>query len=187
MQVKPRDMMANRDPRHGQTLIVAAIFCMAAQPVAGQARPEALDRTGEYVGEWVSEARSAPDGRAFRFGYSLQWFDPAHTMVEMLITQRFEGGETQTLWKGFKGWNRVDGGVYYHGFSPAGRAAGGEVTFESGALLTTYDGWGPQGPPVRIQDRFLAIEGEAFTSITSMWRDGAWQEIMRDRWTRVSR
>lgn len=170
-----------------RTRLLCAVVGMltVASNAAGQERPRELDRLEAYIGTWRSDARTTADGRVFRFGYALHWFDTGHTVVEMLITQRFEDGEVRMNWRGFKGWDRVRGGLYYHGFSPSGRVADGRVVAEPDAVLTTYDGWGAEGAPVRIQDRFLPVEGGVFTSITSIWQGGTWREIMRDHWTRV--
>lgn len=163
--------------------VTALLTLTGPGAVAAQTRPDALDRLDAYVGTWQAETSQTPDGREFHFGYALDWLDGQRTIVEMVITQHFADGETRTLWKGFKGWDRIAGGAYYYGFSPSGRVGRGEVTVEGQDLLTTYEGWGPNGTVVRIQDRFTPVDDGTFVSVTSIWRDDAWHEIMRDRWT----
>jgi len=180
-------MMTHLKPPRGllPLAVLSVLTALGGAPLHGQDRPAALTELAPYLGEWRAEPSTAPDGRGFRFGYSLQWFDPGHTVVEMLITQNFDDGETRVLWMGFKGRDPASGGIYYHGFSPSGRVARGEVAKESADVLTVYEGWGPTGAVARIQDRFLPVEDDSFMSITSVWRDEAWREIMRDTWTRV--
>lgn len=166
-------------------VMMGALF---AVPAAGQdaPRPADLDGLDPYVGTWLSDRRTTPDGIGFRFGYDLQWYDPARTMVEMLITQHFEDGrEDVVLWKGYKGWDPKEEMAYYHAFSPQGRAATGRVYVEDGGLVTEYRGWGPRGPGPEIRDVFHPVEGDTFLAVTYMMRDGAWTEVSRDEWTRV--
>ncbi len=168
----------------GGLVLSVGLLPVSVAAQAATERPAALERLDAYVGVWDAEAQVAPDGRGFHFVYSLTWFDARRTIVEMLITQRFDTGEERVLWKGFKGWDRADGGVYYHGFSPGGRSASGEVREDGLGLVTEYRGWAPAGPVNNVRDDFSPVTDGSFTSITFLERDGTWQEASRDRWTR---
>ena len=146
-----------------------------------------MEALAQYVGTWRAHDRTGADGRTSHFVYALSWFDAAHSMIEMVIEERFDDGEARLLWRGFKGWDPAEGRVYYHGFSPGGRAARGEVRLEGPDLVTEYDGWGPTGPVVRVRDVFTPIEDDAFTGRTLVRAtpDGDWREVSGDLWTRV--
>ena len=146
-----------------------------------------MEALAAYIGTWHAEERATPDGRSFHFVYELGWFDPTQTIIEMVITQRFDDGEDQLLWKGFKGWDPVSGRVYYHGFSPSGRAAAGHVEMDGSRLVTAYVGWSASGSPVEIRDVFSPVESGSFAATTLLRPspDDEWREISSDLWRRV--
>lgn len=176
-------------------LALACVGDLRAQtpPGAGRGQPEAsahpteMEAFAPYVGTWRAEDRSGADGRVSHFVYSLAWFDAAHSIVEMTIEEHFDEGEERLLWRGFKGWDSVEDRLYYHGFSPGGRAARGEVRLEGSDLVTEYDGWAPTGAPVRVRDIFTVVENDAFSGRTLVRAtpEGDWREVSSDRWTRM--
>ncbi len=159
------------------------LFAQQGTAALDENRSEALDTLDNYSGVWRSESRTTPAGRGFHFVYRLEWFDPARTTAEMLITQHFDDGQAVVLWKGFKGWDPGKEETYYHGFSPGGRAATGRVIVDGRTLVTEYRGWGSQGA-VEIRDVFHPVENGSFLAVTLMLRDGEWVEVLRDVWRR---
>ena len=143
------------------------------QPLAGQIDPPSpeMHAMRQYIGLWRAEDRQDQNGRTFHFVYELTWFDQAESIVEMRITQRFANGDYQLLWKGFKGWRSGTRSVYYHGFSPTGRAAAGHVELEGDSLVTDYEGWSPAQSGTRIRDIFQPSKrrGVYGTDISPAW------------------
>ncbi len=163
-----------------------ALLCLlsAKVPSAAAQHEPVVDILRQYIGHWESEGHQT-QGRLARFLYDLTWLDRSETVAEMVIRQSFANGETDLLWRGFKAADRRDGVVGYTGHSVDGRSAQGVVTVSLDSLATEYDGWGPQGPAVRIRDVFGPVIRGRFTSITSMRTDSSWRELTRDHWTRM--
>lgn len=141
-----------------------------------------------YVGLWRAEDQVGSDGRTSHFVYKLSWFDSSRSIVEMLILHRFADGEERLLWRGFKGWDPHAERVYYNGFSSGGRAARGHVKLVGEDLVTEYDGWGPDGSLVRVQDIFTPVRDGAFSGRTLVRAtpDGEWRQVSSDRWRRIA-
>jgi len=165
-----------------------AVAPAAAQTVPGGDAPDGdyRDAMAPYVGVFRTDLREAADGSVFRYRYALEWFDPDHTILEMTITREPEGGASDLLWKGFKGWSPAEGRTYYYGFSPQrGRVEGRVFRASDGSLVTVYSGYTPDGAEVKIRDIFGPVRDGGFESVTYMLRDGEWRQIGRDRWERV--
>lgn len=150
---------------------------------------EILDAMDPYTGHWRSEARAGSGGDRYHHEYDLEWIDPARTIARVHITRVGSDGETRTVFEGFKGREPDGTGVYYHGASPSGRGARGEVVLEGRNLVTIYDGWTAEGETVRIRDVFRPVEDGTFRSRTLLRpsADADWREIGSERWTRVGR
>lgn len=140
-----------------------------------------------YVGRWSSDRKTAPDGHTYRFGYELEWFDEAHTIVEVRITQRWSDGRVDLLWHGYKGQVPDGSGVYYWAASPSGRGARGTVHLEGDRLVTLYEGWGPEGSPVHLRDVFTPVDAGGWVSRTYLKEPGDtdWRRIAVDHWERA--
>lgn len=140
-----------------------------------------------YAGRWSSDRKTAPDGRTYRFGYELGWFDEARTIAEVRITQRWSEGRVDLLWHGYKGQASDGSGVYYWAASPSGRGARGTVHLEGDRLVTLYEGWGPEGSPVHLRDVFTPVDAEGWISRTYLREPGDpdWRRIAVDHWERA--
>ena len=145
-----------------------------------------MDQISAYIGRWNSEVRTTADGRTYQFEYILETFDRAGKTLSLTILQHFEDGESRLLWEGFKGWDAVAEQPFYYGFSPDGRMSRGTVyQDEAGALVTEYEGIGPTGNSVMIRDVFESLDADHFKAITYMLREGEWQIVWQDDWTRA--
>jgi hypothetical protein len=171
----------------GLAVLVWPAIAAAQATEAASAVSPAMVALERYIGTWRADDQVGADSRTSHFIYELAWFDGGHTIVEMLILQRFDDGEERVLWKGFKGRAPGSETVYYYGFSPGGRAARGHSEVVGGDFVTEYDGWGPGGPVVRVRDVFSPVVDGAFTGRTLVRAtpESEWAQVSSDRWSRV--
>lgn len=196
----PTAGMCAEAPRRVASLLIAvgAILAPAPGGIAGQV-PEGvgaeriteatpvLAALGDYVGRWRSEEKTARDGRTYRFGYQVRWYDQAHTIVQIRVDQLWPDGSSDLLWDGFKGRAGDGVEVYYWGASPSGRSARGRLYLEGDRLITAYDAWSVDGSAVRVRDVFTPVEDGRFIGRTWLRAEGEtdWRQVGEDRWERV--
>ena len=162
------------------SMISVSAYCQEED----QPKNDIMIELERYLGDWISDVRKDPSEREFRFSYHLDLYDQRGNMVKMVIRKEYSDGEVKILWEGFKGWHPVKKVVYYHGFSPSGRAGAGELRKSGELLLTEYEGFDGRGNGVQLRDTFTPLSPDSFRSETNILRDGKWQSINIETWNR---
>lgn len=141
-----------------------------------------------YEGLWISDVKTRTDGSTLQFRLMLEPFDHHERIYELTIEMISEDGPESVLWHGYKGWDPVGEEIYYFAASPLGRHSDGFVHLDDdGHLVTTYTGTDQVQGAVEIRDVFVRIDEDHFSSTTYFLRDGEWQAMIEDEWTRSDR
>jgi hypothetical protein len=163
--------------------IAAAAYAQSPDPVTHPAWTELQS----YEGVWLSDIKTRPDGSTLQFRLTLTPFDRHERIYELVIEMMPEDGENSVLWHGYKGWDPVNEQIYYFAASPLGRHSEGRVHLgESGNLATSYTGTDQIQGAVEIRDVFIRIDENHFNSTSYFYREGEWQPMLNDEWSRAA-